>query len=129
MPEEERQPILDDLRIPLHVEELSVSRHEIKKANIQIALITGTREQLIDEELTRVRVEVERVPIGRHRSRAVHQSGRGHHDHSGRGGNRRCRAAVGSQGRGSHSTREYKGAASGDRGAPRTGSCDHAGGG
>jgi stress response protein YsnF len=38
---------------------------KLKKANIQIALVTGTREQLIDEELTRVRVEVERVPIGR----------------------------------------------------------------
>ena len=63
MPDQERQP--EDLRIPLHVEEASVSRREIKTANIQIALVTGTRQQLIDEELTRVRVEVERVPIGR----------------------------------------------------------------
>src|SRR5271168_1056898 len=63
MPDQERQP--EDLRIPLHVEEDSISRREIRKANIQIALVTGTREQLIDEELTRVRVEVERVPIGR----------------------------------------------------------------
>ena len=58
MPDQERQP--EDRRIPLHVEEISVSRREVKKANIQIALVTGTREQLIDEELTRVRVEVER---------------------------------------------------------------------
>ena len=63
MPDQERQP--EDLRIPLHVEEVSVSRREIKKANVQIALVTGTREQLIDEELTHVRVEIERVPIGR----------------------------------------------------------------
>ena len=63
MPDQEQQP--EDLRIPLHVEEVSVSRREIKKANVQIALITGTREQLIDEELTHVRVEIERVPIGR----------------------------------------------------------------
>ena len=63
MPDQERQP--KDLRIPLHVEEDSVSRREIKKANVRIALITGTREQLIDEELTHVRVEIERVPIGR----------------------------------------------------------------
>ena len=63
MPDQERQP--KDLRIPLHVEEVSVSRREIKKANVRIALITGTREQLIDEELTHVRVEIERVPIGR----------------------------------------------------------------
>jgi stress response protein YsnF len=63
MPDQERRP--EDLRIPLHVEEVSVSRREIKEATVQIALITGTREQLIDEELTHVRVEIERVPIGR----------------------------------------------------------------
>jgi stress response protein YsnF len=63
MPDQERQP--EDLRIPLHAEEVSVSRREIKMANVQIALVTGTREQLIDEELTHVRVEIERVPIGR----------------------------------------------------------------
>jgi stress response protein YsnF len=63
MPDQERQP--EDLRIPLHVEEVSVSRREVEKANVRIALITGTREQLVDEELTHVRVEIERVPIGR----------------------------------------------------------------
>ena len=63
MPDQERQP--EDLRIPLHAEEVSVFRREIKKAKVQIALVTGTREQLIDEELTHVRVEIERVPIGR----------------------------------------------------------------
>jgi stress response protein YsnF len=61
MSDQERQP--EDLRIPLHVEEVSVSRRELKKANFQIALITGTREQLIVEELTHVRVEIERDPI------------------------------------------------------------------
>jgi stress response protein YsnF len=63
MPDQERQP--EDLRIPLHVEEVSVSRREVEKANVRIALITGTREQLVDEELTHVRVEIERVPIRR----------------------------------------------------------------
>jgi stress response protein YsnF len=63
MPNQERQS--EDLRVPLHVEEVSVSRREIKTADLQIALVTGTRQQLIDEELTRVRVEFERVPIGR----------------------------------------------------------------
>ena len=61
MPDQERQ--LEDLRIPLHVEEISVSRREIKKATVQVALVTGTREQLIDEELTHVRVEIERFSI------------------------------------------------------------------
>jgi stress response protein YsnF len=63
MPEQEQQT--KDLRIPLHVEEISVSRRAIKNADVQIALITGTREQLIDEELTRVRAEIQRVPIDR----------------------------------------------------------------
>ena len=63
MPDHERQP--EDLHIPLHVEEVSVSRREVKKADVQIALITETREQLIDEELTRVRAEIQRVPINR----------------------------------------------------------------
>ena len=62
MPDQERRP--EDLHIPLHEEEVSLSRREIKKANVEIALITGMREQLIDEELTHVRVEIERVPIG-----------------------------------------------------------------
>jgi stress response protein YsnF len=63
MPDQEQQT--KDLRIPLHVEEISVSRRETKKANVQVALVTGTREQLIDEELTHVRIEIERVPIDR----------------------------------------------------------------
>ena len=63
MPDQEQQT--KDLRIPLHVEEISVSRRETKKANVQVALVTGTREQLSDEELTHVRVEIERVPIDR----------------------------------------------------------------
>ena len=63
MPDQERRP--EDIHIPLHEEEVSLSRREIKKANVQVALVTGTREQLIDEELTHVRVEIERVPIDR----------------------------------------------------------------
>jgi uncharacterized protein (TIGR02271 family) len=63
MPDQKRQP--QDLHVPLHEEEISVSRREIKKANVQVALVTGTREQLIDEELTHVRVEIQRVPIDR----------------------------------------------------------------
>jgi uncharacterized protein (TIGR02271 family) len=61
MPDQQQRP--EDLHIPLHVEEVSVSRGEIKKANVQIALNTRTREQLIDEELTHVRVEIERFSI------------------------------------------------------------------
>lgn len=63
MRDQERRP--EDLHIPLHVEEVSVSRREVKRANIQVALVTGTREQLIDEHLTHVRVEIERLQIDR----------------------------------------------------------------
>jgi len=63
MPDKERQT--KDLRIPLQVEDISVSRREIKKAKVQVALVTGTREQLIDEELTNIRVEIDRAPIDR----------------------------------------------------------------
>jgi stress response protein YsnF len=63
MPDQERQT--KDLRIPLQVEDISVSRREIKKAKVQVALVTGTREQLIDEELTNIRVEIDRAPIDR----------------------------------------------------------------
>jgi len=63
MPDQEQQT--KDLRIPLHVEEISVSRCEIKKATVPGRSGYGTREQLIDEELTQVRVEIERVPIDR----------------------------------------------------------------
>jgi len=38
---------------------------KLKRPPSQVALVTGTREQLIDEELTQVRVEIERVPIDR----------------------------------------------------------------
>jgi uncharacterized protein (TIGR02271 family) len=65
MDDQERQPIPEELRIPLYVEEASVSRQKVEKANVEIALISGTRGQLVDEELTHVRVEIERVPIGR----------------------------------------------------------------
>jgi len=127
MPDQERRP--EDLHIPLHVEEVSVSRREIKKADVQIALITGTREQLIDEELTRVRLKSNGFfDRPDRRNRAAHSSGGRHHDHPGRRGSHRRRAAVGPEGRSLGSAREYKRAASRDRDAAPTGSCGHAGG-
>jgi uncharacterized protein (TIGR02271 family) len=51
--------------LPLYTEEISISRRKIEKAVIRVATITQTREELIDEQLTHERVEIERVPIGR----------------------------------------------------------------
>ena len=56
----------DELVVPLHAEELSVSRRKVETSTVRVSTITHSRDQLVDEELTRERVEVERVPIGRY---------------------------------------------------------------
>ena len=55
----------DDLVVPLHVEELSVTRRRVTGDTVRISTATHEREQLVDEELTHHRVEIERVAIGR----------------------------------------------------------------
>ena len=51
--------------VPLHAEEIEVSRRRVETALVRLSLTTRSREQLVDEELTQERVEVERVPVGR----------------------------------------------------------------
>ncbi len=51
--------------LPIYVEELDVSRRRISTALVRATRTTRNREQLIEEELTHERVEVERIPIGR----------------------------------------------------------------
>ena len=60
MPDQERRT--EDLHIPLHVEEVPVSRREIKKADVQIALITGAVDRRGADP---VPAEIQRVPIDR----------------------------------------------------------------
>ena len=55
----------DDLVVPLHVEELSVTRRRVTGDTVRISTATHEREQLVDEELTHHRVEIERVAVGR----------------------------------------------------------------
>ena len=43
----------DDLAVPLHVEELSVTRRRVTGDTVQISTATHEREQLVDEELRR----------------------------------------------------------------------------
>jgi len=55
-----------ELIIPLYVEDVAVSRRKVERSVVRVAMVTHSREHLIDEDLTRERVEVERVPIGRY---------------------------------------------------------------
>ncbi|EWY37151.1 hypothetical protein N825_21425 [Skermanella stibiiresistens SB22] len=54
-----------ELVVPLHTEELSVTRHVVAGDTVRVDTVTHERERLIDEQVTHHRVEVERVAIGR----------------------------------------------------------------
>ncbi len=58
-------PESDDPTLPLHTEELSVSRRQVAGDTVRVSIVTREQERLVDEELTHQRVDVERVPIGR----------------------------------------------------------------
>ena len=51
--------------IPLLAEEFAVSKQAVETARVRVTKVTHQREQLIDEELARESVEIERIPIGR----------------------------------------------------------------
>jgi|GEM_PF-331371 len=54
----------DSDTLPLLAEELSVSKEAVETGRVRVARQTREREALIDEDLTRDRVEIETVPIG-----------------------------------------------------------------
>lgn len=58
-------PPAGETRIPLHVEELSVSRRQTGGDTLQVSTVTREHERFVDEMLNHERVEIERVPIGR----------------------------------------------------------------
>jgi stress response protein YsnF len=57
--------ILPDQTVPVHGEEISVSRRQVSGDTVQVNTITRAEERLVDEQLTHEQIEVERVPIGR----------------------------------------------------------------
>ena len=59
-------PAGEDLVVPLHVENIAVSRRKTETSTVRIATVTRSRDHLVDEALTHERVEVEHVPIGRY---------------------------------------------------------------
>jgi uncharacterized protein (TIGR02271 family) len=58
-------PPAGETRIPLHAEELSVSRRQTAGDTLQVSTVTREHERFVDEMLNHERVEIERVPIGR----------------------------------------------------------------
>ncbi len=55
----------DTVTMPLHVEEIAVSRRQVAGDTVRVSTVTRQREHLIDEAVTHEQVEIERVPIGR----------------------------------------------------------------
>lgn len=55
----------EDLVIPLHAEELAVSRRIVERARVRVATVTHQRDQVVNEALTHERIEIEHVPIDR----------------------------------------------------------------
>ena len=51
--------------IQLLAEDVTVSRRSVAGDTIRVETVTRTRDHHIDEDLSHVRVEVERIPIGR----------------------------------------------------------------
>jgi uncharacterized protein (TIGR02271 family) len=51
--------------LQLFAEEALVSRRTMETGRVRIATVTHTRDHLVDEQLARTDVEVERVPVGR----------------------------------------------------------------
>ena len=55
----------DEAVLPLYAEQIVVARRKLEQ-KVQVHLHTINREHPVDELLTHERVEIERVPIGRH---------------------------------------------------------------
>jgi uncharacterized protein (TIGR02271 family) len=49
--------------IPLHAEELSVSKEKVETGRVHVGTVTRTHDELVDQELANERVEIERVPL------------------------------------------------------------------
>jgi uncharacterized protein (TIGR02271 family) len=50
--------------IPLFEEQLAVTRQMVPTARVQVSRVTHSHEEMVDESLSREKVEVERVTIG-----------------------------------------------------------------
>ena len=64
-PQNQWERVAEEQIIPLHTEEVAVSRRTVDRAVVRVATVTRERPTLIDEQLTHERVEVERVAVNR----------------------------------------------------------------
>lgn len=55
----------DEVIVPLHAEEISISKEKLETGRVQVSTVTRENEQLVDELLTNEHVEIERIPIGK----------------------------------------------------------------
>ena len=62
-PRNEGRDVAEEQVIPLHAEEVAVSRRKVERAVVRVATVTHARPVLVDEQLTHERVEVERITI------------------------------------------------------------------
>ncbi|WP_239025171.1 YsnF/AvaK domain-containing protein [Rhodoligotrophos defluvii] len=51
--------------IPLHAEELSVSKEKVETGRVHVGTVTRTHEEMVDEELASEHVKIERVSVNR----------------------------------------------------------------
>jgi uncharacterized protein (TIGR02271 family) len=51
--------------VPLHAEEISISKEKLETGRVQVSTVTRDHEQLVDELLTNEHVEIDRIPIGK----------------------------------------------------------------
>ena len=55
----------DEVIVPLHAEEISISKEKLETGRVQVSTVTRDHEQLVDELLANEHVEIERIPIGK----------------------------------------------------------------
>ena len=55
----------ENIIVPLHAEELAVSRRQVERAVVRVATLTHEVETLVEEDLVHQRAEIRHVPIGR----------------------------------------------------------------
>lgn len=58
-------PPSGELHIPLHAEDLTVSKLQVAGDTVRVRTVTREHETFVDETLNHERVQIERVPIGR----------------------------------------------------------------
>ncbi len=56
---------MNDIVVPLHKEEMTISKRVIAGDVVRVSTVTEQREQVVDEPVFRERVEIEHVAIGR----------------------------------------------------------------